>query len=491
MTFLAAFRYYLILLAIVVLASILLLPASLRLDFGKKNLCRVMSLPYESVCKNFPIAVDIPFTVSRPNLKYTILGQTFTRDLEFRYGLDVKGGSEVVMQVDMKDIDPADRDRALDSAREVIARRIDLYGLSESSVTTGRSDKSYRLIAAIPGITESDSVMGLIGSTAQLEFREYKPATPAAELKDKNATTSAKTASQSGLKVTDFVPTDLTGKDLARALVQVDPRTGKPVIGLEFSKDGTSKFAALTKRSIGKPLAIFMDQYPINAPTVQNEITDGRAQISGNFTTEEAQSLASTLNAGSLPAPISVLSQRTVGATLGGRDIYVSVRAGLIGIALVIVFLICMYGTTGVIGAVSLIYYGVVTLALYKLVPVTLSLPSIAGFLLSVGMAVDTQILVFERLREEELNPRGTTATVLSRSFARAWGSIKDANGVTLISSFLLANPFDWTFLNTSGMIRGFALTLALGILLNLFTGMIVLRVLMRLFYKKREVYEK
>ncbi len=474
MSFLSAFRYYLILLAILVLASILLLPSATRLDFGKKNICRVLNVPYEAGCKNLPIAVSIPFTLSRPNISFTLFGTQFQRDLEFRYGLDVKGGSEVVMQVDMKEIKAEDRDRALESAKEVIARRVDLYGLAESSVTTAKTNNSYRLIATIPGITESDSVMSLIGSTAQLDFREYKPATD-----------SAKNASPSGMKVTDFVKTDLTGKDLARALVQIDQNSGKPIIGLEFSKDGATKFAAITKRNIGKPLAIFMDEFAINAPTVQNEITDGRAQISGNFTTKEAQSLASTLNAGSLPAPISVLSQRTVGATLGSQYVSTSVRSGLVGIGLVILFLLCLYGATGAIGAVALVYYGILTLALYKLVPVTLSLPSIAGFLLSVGMAVDTQILVFERLREEQTNPRGTTVSILNRSFSRAWGSIKDANGVTLISAFLLANPFDWSFLNTSGMVRGFALTLALGILLNLFTGMVVLRVFMRLFYRK------
>lgn len=476
MTFLAAFRYYLILLALLVMTSILLLPSATRLDFGKKNLCRVLNIPYEVGCKNLPIAISLPFTLSRPNINFTLFGTKYTRDLEFRYGLDVKGGSEVVMQVNMQDIKPEDRDTALASAREVIARRVDLFGLSESSVSTGKTAESYRLIATIPGITESDSITSLIGSTAQLEFREFKPASPA-----------AKTATPSGLQVKDFVPTDLTGKDLARANVVVDQQTGKPVIGLEFSKEGTLKFAALTKRSIGKPVAIFVDEYPINAPTVQNEITDGRAQISGNFTVQEAQSLASTLNAGSLPAPISILSQRTVGATLGTGYIAKSITAGAIGVLGVIIFLIALYGASGVIGAVSLLYYGILTLALYKLIPVTLSLPSIAGFLLSVGMAVDTIILVFERLREEELNPNATTQTVLQRAFGRAWASIKDANGVTLISSFLLANPFDWGFLNTSGMVRGFAFTLALGILINLFTGMIVLRVCMRLFYRKKE----
>ncbi len=488
MTFLAAFRYYILLLTLLVFSCILLLPGTMKLDVGKKNICRVFSIPYEIGCARLPMNESIPIVVNRPNLTFSFFGQTFSRDLEFRYGLDVRGGSEVLMQVDMKDIQESDRDRALQSAREVIARRVDLYGLSESSVTTARTSDSYRLIATIPGITESDAVMNLIGSTAQLDFREYKPSTPSGTLAADPSATGSGSATPSGLRVADFVPTDLSGKDLSRASVVIDQVTSQPVIGLEFSPEGTKKLASLTKRNIGKPVAIFMDDYPVNAPTVQNEITDGRAQISGNFTTEEAQTLASTLNAGSLPAPLSVLSQRTVGATLGNVYIENSVRSGLIGIALVIVFLILLYGSTGVIGGISLLYYGVITLALYKIVPVTLSLPSIAGFLLSVGMAVDTQILVFERLREEEKNSRGTTTSVLSKAFSRAWGSIKDANGVTLISCFLLANPFDWSLLNTSGMIRGFALTLALGILLNLFTGMIVLRVLMRLFYRKREL---
>jgi preprotein translocase subunit SecD len=468
MTFFTAFRYYLLLLGVAIVALIILMPAQMHVDLGRANVCRLTPGFLQSTCLAvYPLADQAPFSLKRPAVSFS--------DLEFRYGLDVKGGSEVVLVADMSDIDTAKRTEALESSKEVISRRINLYGLSESIVTTVISNNSHRLIAAIPGITESSQVTSLIGSTAQLDFREYK-----------NASGSG-VASPSSMLVSDFVTTDLTGKDLERVTAEYDQTTSLPVISLQFTTEGKEKFARITKRNIGKPLAIFLDDYPISAPNVQSEITDGRAQISGQFTTEEAKSLSATLNAGALPVPISILSQRTVEASLGTASINNSIRAGVIGIMLVILFLIGLYGLKGVLAAIVVIYYAIITLAIYKLIPLTLTLPGIAGFLLSVGMSVDTIILVFERLREEETRDHPTLARLLSRSFGRAWGSIKDANAVTLVSAFVLANPFGWVFLNTSGMVRGFALTLALGIVLNLFTGMFVLRVLMTLFYKPKQ----
>ncbi|MEP7166631.1 MAG: protein translocase subunit SecD [Candidatus Woesebacteria bacterium] len=478
MNFSQALRSYVILLVIAVLALVLLLPATMKVDFGKQSVCQTVPSFLSSVCQGvYPLADSAPLTLTRPPLKISLFGSTFARDLEYRYGLDVRGGSEVTLVADMSNISLSQRASALESAKEVISRRINLYGLSESTVTTAVSNDSYRLIAAIPGITESSQITSLIGSTAQLGFREYvQPATASA------------IASPSSMLVSDFVPTDLTGKDLQEVTAQFDSSTNLPVISLQFTEEGKKKFAQITKRNIGKPLAIFLDEYPISAPNVQSEITDGRAQISGNFTTEEAKSLSATLNAGALPAPISVLSQRTVEASLGDSSIHNSIRAGVIGITLVIVFLIALYGLKGVLAAVVVVFYAILTLTMYKLIPLTLTLPGIAGFLLSVGMSVDTIILVFERLREEETQGHSTVSRLISKSFGRAWGSIKDANAVTLVSAFVLANPFSWVFLNTSGMVRGFALTLALGIVLNLFTGMLVLRVLLTLFYKPKNV---
>jgi preprotein translocase subunit SecD len=500
MSFTTALRFYIILLFLAVLAIIVILPSTLRFDFGKKNVCRYF--PGSTCTSVYRVPDTIPLVIPRPSLSLKQLGVNFERSLEYVYGLDIRGGSEVTLVADMSNISPPDRSRALESAREVIARRINLYGLSESTVTTAVGKNSYRLIATIPGITESSQITALIGSTAQLDFREYLPstATPSAIASSSAKTDLAKDASTSGvvaspsaipdpskMLVKDFVATELSGRDLTRATAVVDQTTGQPAITLEFSPDGKKKLTDITTRNLGKPLAIFLDEYPISAPRVDSVISDGKAQISGKFSIDDAKSLASTLNAGSLPAPISILSQHTVEPSLGSASIRRSVQAGMIGLALVMFFLIGLYGLKGVISVVSLLYYALITLAFYKLIPVTLSLAGVAGFLLSIGMAVDTIVLVFERLREEETAGAHSLSTLLSRSFGRAWGSIKDANIVTLISAFLLANPFGWTFLNTSGTVRGFAFTLALGIVLNLFTGMFVLRVLLTLFYRRKE----
>lgn len=231
-------------------------------------------------------------------------------------------------------------------------------------------------------------------------------------------------------------------------------------------------------------MAIFLDDLPVTAPTVNEAITSGDAVISGKFALNDAKKLAIQLNAGALPVPLKVVEQKTIGATLGNEAVRKSVIAGLIGLGIVILFMISYYGFLGFLASLALIIYGLITLAVYKLVPITLSLPGIAGFLLSVGMAVDSNILIFERIKEERWQGK-PLAVAMELGFGRAWDSIKDANVCTLITAFVLFNPFNWGFLNTSGMVRGFALTLTLGIAISLFTGIIVTRTLIRVFYKK------
>jgi preprotein translocase subunit SecD len=443
-----ALRLYLLSLAIVGVVALIDLPA--QFSVGK-----------------------LPFV--RPQLLTTFFSSSFGHDLELKQGLDIQGGTSVTLAVDMSQIASGDRTTALESARSIVERRINLYGVSEATVQSLHVGEAFRIVAQIPGVKDTDAAVNLIGSTAQLDFREYKPATRSAAL-----------ASVSGMLVQDFVPSGLTGKDLQRASVTFDANSGKPQVSLQFTPDGTKKFADITTRSIGKPLAIFLDSYPITTPVVQTAITDGQAQISGTFTPDSAKQLAVALNAGALPVPITVIEQRTVGATLGADAVARSIRAGLIGVGLIMIFLILMYGWKGALASISLVVYGILSLALYKLIPVTLSLAGIAGFLLSVGMAVDTNILVFERLREEE---RSTveTSRAIARAFQRAWNSIKDANVVTLLTAFILYNPLDWSFLNSFGTVRGFALTLSLGIVLNLVCGMGLTRVLMVLFYDGRK----
>jgi len=395
-----------------------------------------------------------------------ILNGKFQRDLNIRKGLDLAGGVHVVLQADMQNIAEEDKATAIESAKEVIERRVNLYGVSEPTVQTAKVGDSYRIIVELPGVYNTQDAIDLIGTTAKLNFREL--------INDKDLQDAT---------LADFADTGLTGADLKKSSVSFDQQTGKPEVALEFTQAGAEKFGKITERNLQKPLAIFLDNYILTAPTVQAVITDGRAVISGDFTLEEAKSYVIQLNAGALPVSVKVIEQRNIGATLGADSVKRSILAGGIGLFLVAVFMIGIYGRLGILATVALFIYSLITLAIYKLIPVVLTLPGLAGFILSIGMAVDSNILIFERIKEERRrgNPLGLS---LELGFGRAWDSIRDANISTLITCFILFNPFNWSFLVTSGPVRGFALTLFLGVVISLFTGIIVTRNLIRIFYK-------
>jgi preprotein translocase subunit SecD len=280
-----------------------------------------------------------------------------------------------------------------------------------------------------------------------------------------------------------LAPTDLTGADLKSSTVVFDTNTGKPSVSFEVVEESHKRFEDVTKKLIGKRMIILLDGAIITDAVVQDALSTS-GQITGNFTVDEANEMSDLLNSGALPVPVKLVEEKTIGATLGADSIEKSVRAGLVGIAMVCLFMILLYGKYGIVANVALIVFGIITFAIYKLIPVTLTLPGIAGFLLSVGMAVDSNILIFERLKEE-IKVR-SIESALEVSFGRAWDSIRDANIATLVTAFILANPLDWEFLNVSGPVRGFAITLALGIGVSLFTGLFVSRNLMRLFVKER-----
>jgi len=441
-------RYLLWLIVVLTFIAVLVdLPAKLPLKFDKWGL-------------------KVDQEISRPKVNFQVGNFRVFRDLEIKQGIDLAGGSHLVFQAEMGEIGAEDRDSALEAAKENIERRINLFGLAESLVQTSKLGENYRLIVELPGVTDVNQAVDLIGQTAQLDFRELsQEATEAATL-------------------ADYQKTDLTGKNLNKAQAQFDPNTGEPIVGLEFNDEGAKEFGEITGRNVGKPVAIFLDELPITIPLVNEEITSGKAVITGEFTVDEAKLLATQLNAGALPVPIKVVEQRNIGATLGAESVRKSVQAGLIGLVMVILFMAAYYGRLGILADVGLIIYGLITLMLYKLIPVTLTLPGIAGFILSVGMAVDANILIFERMKEEVRAGR-SRPIAMELGFGRAWDSIRDANVATLITCFILFNPFDWSFLNTSGMVRGFALTLGLGVLLSLFTGIIVTRTILRTFSGK------
>ena len=392
----------------------------------------------------------------------------FQKTFDLKLGLDLAGGSHLVFDADMSKIPGEKKNTALEGVRDVIEKRVNLFGVSEPTVQTSNFEGKDRIIVELPGIKDTKEAISLIGKTAQLLFAEVEEipgkvdASPSATLK----------------------PTDLTGADLQNAKVDFDSNTGKPGISLTFTKEGGDKFAKITERNIGKQVYILLDGSVVTAPVVQEIITGGTAQITGTFTIDEAKQTVIQLNAGALPVPINLVEERTVGATLGTESIQKSVTAGVVGILMVSLFMFLSYGRLGLVADIGLLVFGLITLALYKLIPVTLTLPGIAGFMLSVGMAVDSNILIFERFKEEKLKRNITDA--LEVSFGRAWDSIRDANVATLVTAFILANPLDWSFLHTSGPVRGFAITLALGIAISLFTGLFVSRNLLRLFINER-----
>jgi preprotein translocase subunit SecD len=430
-------------------------------------LAAVIDLP-----KNLPIKFNlfgykVDTQVSSPEINISLGNFNFKRDLNIKEGLDLQGGTELVLQAKMDGIKPADRSEALNSAKEVIARRVDLYGVSEPVIQTSQQSGNYRILVELPGIQNIQQAIELIGQTAQLDFRELPPGE----------------ASPSAVPIFSYVKTDLSGKDLKKAMVQFSPQTGEPVVALQFNSEGAKKFGDITSKNVGKPLAIFLDDLPVTAPRVNEPITSGNAVISGKFTVTEAKNLAIQLNAGALPVPVSIVEQKNIGATLGKESVTKSIRAGLIGLLIVISFMVAYYGKLGLLADIALIIYGLITLAIYKLIPVTLSLPGIAGFILSIGMAVDSNILIFERMKEE-LREGKPLVQAMELGFGRAWDSIKDANICTIITTLVLINPFNFSWLVTWGVIRGFALTLLIGVLISLFTGVVVSRTLVRVFYK-------
>lgn len=411
------------------------------------------------------IVINLPPIKNFPN---KIISASIIGKFPIKLGLDLQGGTELILQTDMSKIAVADRDSALESARQVIERRVNLYGVSESVVQSSKLGDQRRILVELPGVKDSSSAANLVGKTAQLDFREI-PASAAAE------------ASKSGIPVLAFaISTGLTGADLKKATVTFGGTGAKSgvQVSIEFTDIGAQKFAEITKRNVGKPLAIFLDGSPIEAPIVQQEILGGRAEISGNFTAQTAKDLSIQLNAGALPVPIEIIKQQSIGAALGNESIQKSLMAGFIGIMMVIIFMIAYYGIYGLLADIALIIYTLLVLAIFRtglflIPPITLTLAGIAGFILSIGMAVDANILTFERMKEEFRSGK-TGKTALEIGFKRAWTSIRDSNVSSLITATIL-------YIFGTSVVKGFALTLAIGVLVSMFSAIVVSRTLLRM----------
>jgi len=384
----------------------------------------------------------------------TFLSLPHFPEIPFHLGLDLQGGSHLVYQADLSRFQQAEKAEAMQGLRDVIERRVNLFGVREPLVRTEKQKDSWRLIVELPGVKEVSEAIKMIGETPYLEFRE-----------------EVSKGEGGGI---EFQPTKLTGKYLKKATLGFDQTTLEPQVHLEFNSEGAKIFKELTERNIDKRLAIYIDNVLISAPVVREVISGGKAQITGNFTVEEAKELARNLNAGALPVPIELISQTTVGPTLGSISLEKSLKAGLFGFLAVILFMVGFYRFSGFLAALALILYAGILLSLFKLIPVTLTLAGIGGAILSVGMAVDANVLIFERIKEERKEGQSFSRSI-EAGFSRAWPSIRDSNLTTLLVGLIMFG-FGTSF------VKGFALTLSLGILVSMFSALFVTRTFLRSF---------
>lgn len=438
---------------------------------GLGFLCLIVNLPSSIPIKIHWQKINWEHTFYRPNFSFKLGSYQFKKNLDLRYGLDLAGGASLTFRIDTQKVSQENLSSALESVKGNIERRVNLFGIAEANVQLSQQGNEHRLLVELPGIQNIDQAIELIGQTAQLTFKGMVELPP-------EATATA--------TIDDvFKDTGIDGSHLSKTSVVINPNNSQPEVSLEFNPEGAKLFEKATKDYLNQRIAIILDDQIVTAPTVQSVIPDGQAVINGNFTTKTAKTLSAQLNAGALPLPLTLIQQIQIGATLGKDSIDKGVKAGLIGLALVCLFMIGNYGKLGLIANISLFIYALISLTLYRLIPVTLTFPGIVGFILSVGMAVDSNILIFERMREE-LRLGKPWNIAMELGFGRAWDSIKDANSCTIITALILFNPFNWSFLNTSGMIRGFALTLLLGIIVGMFTGVFVTRNLLRVLARNK-----
>jgi protein-export membrane protein SecD len=394
-------------------------------------------------------------------------------DKSFSFGLDVSGGTLLLYEADLNNIEPSDYTSAMDGLRDVIERRINYSGVREPRVAINKSGEKWRLIVELAGIKDIQEAIKMIGETPYLEFKEIRTEEEAKSILTLQEEDSNK--EEPDLKIMRIDPyfkqTSLTGKYLKRANLGFD-QNSLPIINLQFNDEGAKIFAALTKKNIGQPLAIYLDNYPISIPVVREEIPSGKAQISGKFTLPEAKELVTRLNQGALPVPINLISQQSGGAVLGEESIEKIAKAALLGFVLVLIFMILIYRMPGFLASISLIIYVILTMSIFKALPVTLTLAGITGFILSVGMAVDANILIFEHAKEE-IKKNKPMRISMEDGFQRSWPAIRDSNIATIISAVIL-------YYFTSSMIRGFSVTLAIGVGVSIITALYVTRIFLQ-----------
>ncbi len=388
----------------------------------------------------------------------------------FRLGLDLSGGTQLVYRADLSGIPEGDTADTMAALRDTIERRVNLFGVSEPIVQTEHGGTfagapEERLIVELPGVTDTAQAIDALGKTPVLEFRLLRE--------------DATTTPPEGVALQDvnryFEPATITGRHLDKAELRFGNGSAtvsnEPVVLLHFNSEGADLFGSLTTENVGRVFGIFLDGVPISTPVIREPIPDGTAVISGNFTAESARELVRNLNFGALPVPIEISSTETVSGTLGSEAISQGVTAGLWGIGLVGLFMVLWYRLPGCIAAVALLFYIVVMLALFKAIPITLTAAGIAALILSVGMAVDANVLIFERVKEEMAAGKDVEQAT-HEGFARAWTSIRDSNISSMITAVIL-------FWFGTSLIEGFALVFGLGVLVSMLSAITVSRTLL------------
>ncbi|KKU15737.1 protein-export membrane protein SecD [Candidatus Jorgensenbacteria bacterium RIFCSPLOWO2_02_FULL_45_12] len=395
-------------------------------------------------------------------------------------GLDIAGGSYLVYEIDLSQVSISDKESVVKGLRDVIERRVNLFGVSEPRVYIENAAGKERLIVELAGIKDVNSAIREIGETPFLDFREVIENGTTQPANDLSGTASGtlSDAFSYGTSTVKFVATELNGRYIKSAQLAFD-NLGKPQVDIKFSDEGAKIFEDITARNIGRPVAIFLDNDLIEVPVVQDKIVGGEAQITGSFTLDQAKTLVERFNAGALPAPIKLVNQQTISPDFGNNSMREAIFAGAIGTLAIIIFMLLCYREFGIYASMSLLMYTAITLSVFKFVPVTMTLAGIAGFLLSIGMAVDANILVFERTKEELAKGLTRTAAI-EEGFRRAWTSIRDSNISTMITSAVL-------YYFTSSFVRGFALTLFIGVLISMFSAITVTRWMIRTFVKDKQ----
>jgi protein-export membrane protein SecD len=412
---------------------------------------------------------------------YFVYWSQVTNKKPFKLGLDLSGGSYLVYNADVSKVPAGDVGDSMNSLRDIIERRVNLFGVSEPRVSTETSSlsgtKEYHLIVELPGVTDVKQAISMIGQTPLLEFKVENPnykapkdgvqeiSLDASSIKDGKIDISAAMGASERF-VSALTP--LTGQYLSRATVQFDPTTQAPIVALQFNAEGAKIFEDITAKNIGKSVAIYLDGAAISTPTVNQKIAGGQAVITGNFTATEAKQLVGRLNSGALPVPVTLISTDTIGPTLGTGAIHAGILAGLIGFLAIAFLLIFWYRLPGLLGAISLVIYAIVSLALFKLIPITLTSAGMAGFIISLGMAVDANILIFERMKEE-MHDGKSIMEAIKIGFDRAWNSIRDGNTSSILTAIIL-------FWFGSTLIQGFALTFGLGVIISMISAIVVTR---------------